>query len=509
MSYSVDLANSFLTAFGKESGLLNVPYDILERADGPYLVIYVVHPTERIFSALQATYQHFPQGETFQNRATIKRVKPIPGDRLVLPESRLLRSKLAESLTVDRYSFETSDFIDRYIRSVFGLEEQVTANGNHAIFGRRGSGKSSLLAYAMYQRSVEKRPYAWLAMQAYAGRNDLPVIADTLVEILRQLKLFDQSSVELFILLERLEDLGNSKKISEHALDMLLPKIRRAIEPISNRYGSITVFLDDLHVVHRSLQPLLLSKIYSVARGNRVYIKLSGIEQFTHLWDTESRQGLEPPHDIQVLRLDYNLTMPEKSLEHIQSILDAYALYSALPDISFLCGAGVLGRLVWVAAGVPRDALNLFSQAMTRATVKGQKKVSITSVNAAASEMAEDKLRHLETDASVDIVGIKTVLTKVRNFCVREHRTNAFLVEIRNDNMEYLMIEKLVALRLLHVLHEGITPREAGRRYKGLMLDYGFYVGIRAAKSVELFKKIPEPLTAQELRGLPAFPLAS
>jgi hypothetical protein len=508
MNYPIEATKEFLKEFEKQSGLANAPYEILERADGPYLVISVVHPTERVFSALQATYKKLPQGEIFENRATIMRLKPTPGDRLVLPESRLLRSKLAESLTVDRYSFEAGDFIDRYIRSVFGLEEQVHANGNHALFGRRGSGKSSLLAYAMYHRTLEKQPHAWLAMQAYAGRNDVPVIVDTFVEILRQLKSFHPSGVELDILLERLDDLGNSKKISEHALDMLLPKIRRAIEPISDKYGSVTVFLDDLHVIHRTLQPLLLSKIYSIARGNRIYIKLSGIEQFTHLWDPDSRQGLEPPHDIQVLRLDYNLTMPEKSLEHIQSILDAYALYSALPDISFLCGSGVLGRLVWVAAGVPRDALNLFSQAMTRATVKGQKKVSITSVNAAASEMAEDKLRHLETDASIDVSGIKTVLAKVRNFCVREHKTNAFLVEIINDNAEYLMIEKLVALRLLHVLHEGITPREAGRRYKGLMLDYGFYVGIRAAKSVELFKKIPEPLSAQELRGLPTFPLA-
>ncbi|WP_156796720.1 hypothetical protein [Cyanobium sp. PCC 7001] len=190
MNYPIESTNEFLKEFEKQSGLANAPYEILERADGPYLVIYVVHPTERVFSALQATYKKLPQGEIFENRATIKRLKPTPGDRLVLPESRLLRSKLAESLTVDRYSFEAGDFIDRYIRSVFGLEEQVTANGNHALFGRRGSGKSSLLAYAMYQRTLEKRPYAWLAMQAYAGRNDIPVIIDTFVEILRQLKGF-------------------------------------------------------------------------------------------------------------------------------------------------------------------------------------------------------------------------------------------------------------------------------------------------------------------------------
>lgn len=36
-------------------------------------------------------------------------------------------------------------------------------------------------------------------------------------------------------------------------------------------------------------------------------------------------------------------------------------------------------------------------------------------------------------------------------------------------------------------------------------LDYGFYVGIRAAKSVDLFQKEPKTPTAQELRKLPIF----
>jgi len=344
-------------------------------------------------------------------------------------------------------------------------------------------------------------------MQVYEGRKDQQVIADALSEVLRQLSSPNELAGEVGFLSKKLEGLGSSPEISMKTVDILLPKIRRALEAISNKSGSITIFLDDIHVIDKSLQPQLLSKMYSIARGNRVFLKLSGIEQFTFLWNSATRQGLESPHDIQVLRLDYNLTMPEKSLDHIKSILDAYAQFSGLANIDYLCGDGVLGRLVWVAAGVPRDALNLFSQAMTRATVKGQKRVSITSVNAAASEMAEDKLKSLETDASTDSTTIKETLARIKNFCVKQEKQNAFLVEIKNDNEEFVTIDQLVALRLLHVLHEGITPREAGRRYKALMLDYGFYVGIRAAKSVELFKKVPEALAAKDLRGLPTYPL--
>jgi hypothetical protein len=82
---------------------------------------------------------------------------------------------------------------------------------------------------------------------------------------------------------------------------------------------------------------------------------------------------------------------------------------------------------------------------------------------------------------------------------------NAFLLEIKNDDPTFKAIQELIALRFVHVLHEGITPHEAGRRYQALMLDYGFYVGIRAARSVDLFQKEPKAPSVQQLRKLPIF----
>ena len=63
--------------------------------------------------------------------------------------------------------------------------------------------------------------------------------------------------------------------------------------------------------------------------------------------------------------------MPDKAAGHIEGILDAHAIYCGLPGVRFLCtSADVLSRLVWVSAGVPRDALNLFAQAMTKGTTE-------------------------------------------------------------------------------------------------------------------------------------------
>jgi hypothetical protein len=61
----------------------------------------------------------------------------------------------------------------------------------------------------------------------------------------------------------------------------------------------------------------------------------------------------------------------------------------------------------------------------------------------------------------------------------------------------------LVDLRLIHVISEGITVGEAGRKYLALILDYGFYTGIRAAQSVDLFNKQTDKVVYKDLRKLP------
>jgi hypothetical protein len=206
------------------------------------------------------------------------------------------------------------------------------------------------------------------------------------------------------------------------------------------------------------------------------------------------------------LKLDYNLTMPDKAATHIEGILDAHARYCGLPSVRFLSTSNdVISRLIWVSAGVPRDALNMFAQAMTRGGISNRNRVSVTDVNLAASDMVSQKMRELEIDVqSPDQEGsLSDALESVRDFCIKQQRKNAFLVEIRNDSLLYHNILKLVDLRLVHVISEGITVGEAGRKYLALILDYGFYTGIRAAQSVDLFNRQTDRVTYKELRRLP------
>lgn len=495
-------AEELANAFSAKSGLRGAEYVVKQRSDGPYLFLYLANPTERYYQALNEACDAVADDNLFVTRATIVRRPGAPSARLTFPESRYLRTILSESLTVSRHSFE-KDFSSRYIRSVFGAEDQVIAEGNHIVYGRRGAGKSSLLAYLLHQLHADNRPFAWVAMQTYEGRSGHAAIPQVFVEILNELKAYSSEPAEIEQMIKQLDNLASQNDGILERVEREIPRIRRMISTITQERGVVTLFLDDIHVVSRELQPLLLAKLYAVSRGNRTFLKLSGIEQFTRLWDAGARQGLQATHDIQIIPLDYNLTMPKKSLDHIESILNAHARFCGLPDIRYLCGDRVIERLVLAAAGVPRDALNIFAQAMSRATVRDNKRVSITSINGAVSEMAEGKLRDIQLDAAEDFDEVNRTLEAIRYYCISKERTNAFLVEIENNSASYKSIEKLIALRLLHLLSEGITPNRASRRYKALMLDFGFYVGIRAAKSVHLFQSEPKELQAKELRNLP------
>lgn len=500
-------AHEFSAEVAKNLDGSGLEYEVRDRPDGPYLLFLVAHLHERFFRALSVAsskIQEVNSENIFLERVSLATRKGANQERLALPEVQLLRSTLSQSLTVDRYSYGES-FGERYIQSVFNYENQIVADANFLVYGRRGSGKSSLLAYAMRNLESFGQPFAWVSLQAYSGRADSGVTADCLFQILQDLSEYLEADEEAQRLKALLSSLSEATNDVREALSRIIPKIGRLIRKVAEKHGVVTIFLDDLHVLDSGLQSGFLADLYAVSRGNMAYLKISGIEQFCHPWSSSRREGLEIPQDAQLLKLDYNLTMPGKSKAHIQSILDAHAEFCGLPSISYISGGGVMSRLVWVAAAVPRDALSLYAQAITKALAKDQKRVSITSINAAASETAEQKLRDIENDRAERSQEIKGILDQVKAFCVQEKKKNAFLLEIKNGEAVFEIVQELVALRLVHVLHEGITPNEAGRRYQALMLDYGFYVGIRAAKSVDLFQGEPETPTAKELRGLPVF----
>ena len=480
------------------SGLKGIESEVRERADGDVLILKVAHPTERLFSVLETARKEASPDDGEPPLATLK--KTTKRNLLASAEGKLLLRTLSESLNINRHSFR-DDFFSRYTKSVFGAEEQVVAAANHIIYGRRGAGKSSLLLYSMRVREENGQPSLWVDMQQYANRSDINVVPD-LLHLLIQDLVDLHAAQPASELLSHLHHMREDSRLEHAAVQSLLPALRTWFSRLDLQ-PDLVVLLDDLHLIDESLQPQLLGDLYAVFRGNNVFLKLSAIETFTRTWNQHTRQGLEIPHDLQTIKLDYNLTIPDKATDHLKSILDAHANYCGIPSIRNLCtSSDVLSRLAWVAAGVPRDGLNLFAQAMTTVGIEGRRHVSVSSVNVASSVALTLKLRDLENEATVSKDGLNEALDSIKRFVLEESRKNAFLIEIKASE-QFEMIQKLVDLRLLHVISEGISIGQAGRRHMGLVLDYGFYTGIRAARTVDLFNQQTTRVTYTDLRKLP------
>lgn len=487
-----------LEAFEERSGLEGLSYKSYGKGETLSFAIFVNYPSERLFRLLNLIIDEYEEG-TELPFVTLKR--KAAKNQLSSPESKLFLKVLLESRNINRHSFQ-NDFLDRYTKSVSNAETQILTASNSIVFGRRGAGKSMLLLYALKNREKLQKPSVWINMQVYAQRSDNEVITDVLSDFLEQTgaDIIDHSLQQS--LLEKLSE----PDLSEMQIRRLLPKIKRVLSVYSKNDSDLFVFLDDFHVIGTSLQPLLLDILYAFSRGNKIYLKISAIETFTKNFDPGSAIGLEIPQDVQTIKLDYNLTTPEKTTNHIESILNGHAEYSGIKSMRVLCtSADVVPRLTWVSAGVPRDALSIFSQAMTRAVSDGNKKVSVSSINQAASENLSAKLKELNTDASTDAESLKVLINAIEHFCVKEKRTNAFLVDTRANQELYENVLKLVQLRLLHIISEGITIGEAGKKAIGLILDYGFYTGIRAAQSVDLFNRSASKVNYRDLRTLPVY----
>ena len=143
---------------------------------------------------------------------------------------------------------------------------------------------------------------------------------------------------------------------------------------------------------------------------------------------------------------------------------------------------------------------------MASAAADGSKIVGVTDVSVAASGYVEDKNRYLGMDTSEGQERVKALLESIKDFCIGQKKVNAFLVKKKREEGAWLRdVLRLIDLRFLHVLNRGLTPGEAGEKYTALLLDYGFYTGVRRAKTMDVLQQTPGRLSYRELRKLPKF----
>jgi len=224
-----------------------------------------------------------------------------------------------------------------------------------------------------------------------------------------------------------------------------------------------------------------------------------------NVYAPNEREGLQIPGDAQYVLLDLTLENPEAAETHLRAILEGfltavgYTLTSAvLPDAAFR-------RLAWANAGVPRDFLQMFARSLQHATRNRHAAVTLSDVNVAIGEFGQQKMDDLQKDARYVAGKLRAMLEKLESLCLEGQKINAFLIQ-SDDTPERAVVQILSDLRMVHLIHQSITPRRAGERFEAYILDYSLFTGFRRRPNVK--EMIPKDLQfkASELRALPKVP---
>lgn len=86
--------------------------------------------------------------------------------------------------------------VQRFIEPASGTLRAALSRRPHLIFGRRGSGKTSLLRKAIAEHNLDRRPSAFVDLEPFKGHTYPDVLISILIEFFRSLKLWlDEAAV--------------------------------------------------------------------------------------------------------------------------------------------------------------------------------------------------------------------------------------------------------------------------------------------------------------------------
>ena len=80
----------------------------------------------------------------------------------------------------------TTDGVKRFVEPTHGALDRAVAKRHQIVFGRRGSGKSSLLRKAATNLTVDRRPIAYVDLETFKGHSYPDVLLSILIETFRE-----------------------------------------------------------------------------------------------------------------------------------------------------------------------------------------------------------------------------------------------------------------------------------------------------------------------------------
>jgi hypothetical protein len=399
-------------------------------------------------------------------------------------------------------------FPGQYVPFQNNEETQAIQPATHLIVGRRGVGKTTLILKAKELLDKSRNLAVVLDMQPHNNPGE-SVLIDVLTDLAKGIS---KSAISKYpkasSAIRKLDQFADDLFSGATPPDRASAALRRAISSVTTAVNAdLFLFLDDYHLVHADQQVRLAEAIHGGLKGGRGWLKVAGLRSLLRVYDPSTKRGLQSPGDAQMISLDLTLVDPKAAEDHLRSILLNFLKLVGVDKIGAAIAEKAFHRLVWANAGVPRDFLQMFSKSIEHARRATRQRVELSDANLAIREFGRQKMAELEEDARNEQNLLKKTLEAIEEHCLEgKKKVNAFLIS-SETSPEYRAIQTLSDLRLLHLLHQTITPHRAGERYEAYMLDYSLFTGFRQRRNIE--EMLPEDgkqFKAKQLRKIPIVP---
>ena len=401
------------------------------------------------------------------------------------PKLTKLRSLITESLRVQRGGPESIPYID-----VYNTLSDVCARQNHAIFGRRGCGKTLLLHHSSKQLPSDIRAI-YLNCEDFKNHSFPNVVIEILDAVFRDLKShlsgwFGKKRKLAQVLQEIRSRLAQHRKEADEfeqkirettssevggtvgtsvptgtgglkasaraalkkererefeerdtkieRLDKWLPALKqhlREIFDLSNDVKSVFLELDDFYHLRRSDQPYVMDYLHRLCKDVPLYFKVATLRHVSRLYAERPEQpvGAQERHDYQAINIDFTFSDFPKTESQIRQIFVEFAKRAGMTGdelIALFKGEG-FRRLVLAGGGVPRDCLSLFLEALAKAQT-GDDRIGKDDVRLLSRPSFERRIQELKQDSQT---GEEDVLLRgvyaVRQFAL-DKQSNVFFI---------------------------------------------------------------------------------
>ena len=396
-----------------------------------------------------------------------------------------LRRVVQENIRVQRGGAEPIGYID-----VSKALQDIVTRQNHVVFGRRGCGKTLLLAAATkkveadirviyincedYKQhsfpnvlieildhlfyELEKNLHGWFGRRRASRlllaeiRAELAKLKDEPDEQQAHIKVTTASDAKTSdaakirikglsigteqVLLQKnaIEQEYQKHDSKIRKLNLILPRLKERIREffeLSSAVKSVFIELDDFYHLTRTIQPHVADYVHRLCKDVPLYFKFATLKHASILYADRGSQptGAQERHDYQPINVDFTLADFKRTSGQLRDILYRFgerADMNRLEIDALFMGEG-FDRLVLASGGVPRDFLSMLLEALGPKSA-GEERIGKDDVRSLSRVVFQRRIEELKIDSEQqDQDGLIRGIYAIRKFCL-EKRVNVFLV---------------------------------------------------------------------------------